>query len=147
MSFKPIRTFLTARLLETDPAFEVFDAAFAADQVGDNRFDKRFHIFYGPVTATVANQNTTQDVVSATCTLYFRGLRDSNESLDEAMDIANRFRIACMRRTNYSNQVHIKNVVATSIEAQQMPENDQQFKVILGFSISMIYGLGVDLNC
>jgi hypothetical protein len=63
------------------------------------------------------------------------------------MDIANKFRINCMRRTNYSGQIHIKNVVATSIEAQPMPDNDQQFKVILGFSISMIYGLAVDLDC
>ena len=147
MSFKPIRQFLTDRLLEIDPEFEVYDASFVNDSVGDNDFDKRFHIFYGPITATVANQNTTQDTASATVTLFFRGYRDSSESLDEAMDIANRYRIACMRRTNLASQTHIKNVVCNNIDAQPMPGNDQQFKVVLGFSISMIYGLGVDLDC
>lgn len=147
MSFKPIRTYLTDRLLEVDPDFEVYDSAFANDFIGDNNFNKRFHIFYGPIATTVANQNTTNDDATAVVTLYFRGYRDSNEALDEAMDIANKYRINCLRPLNLLNQTHIKRVLCTSIAPEQMPENDQQFKISLTFSIQTIFGLSISLDC
>lgn len=147
MSFKPVRTFLQDRLLETDSEFEVFDQAFNNDQIGDADFNKRYHIFYGPVNATVSNQNTTQDVVSATVTLYFRGYRDSNESLDEAMDLANKYRINCLRTSYLKNQTNIKRVVCTNIVPEQMPTNDLAFKLILSFNISMIFGTNISLDC
>lgn len=148
MSFKPIRTFLTDRLIETDSDFKVYEAAFANDFVGDNNFDKRFHVYYGPVEATVSNQNTTQDIVSAAVTLFFRGLRDNADNpLDTAMDIANQYRVNCLRPNKLLNQVHIKRVVCNSITSEPLPENDQAFKIILSFSINMIYGTDVDLDC
>lgn len=147
MSFKPIRTFLEDRLLETDSDFEVFDQAFNNDNIGDADFNKRYHIFYGPVSASVSNQNTTQDNVTATVTLYFRGYRDTNESLDEAMDIANEYRINCLRVIYLKNQTHIKRVVCTSISPEQMQSNDLSFKVILTFNISMIFGTNINLDC
>lgn len=147
MSFKPVRQYLTDRLLEVDSDFEVYDATFANDFVGDNDFNKRFHIFYGNITATVANQNTTTDTINAVVTLYFRGYRDSNEALDAAMDIANEYRMNCLRQSKLAGQIHIKRVVCNSIAAEPMPENDQQFKVLLSFSIQYICGTGINLDC
>lgn len=147
MSFKPIRQYLTDRLLETDPDFEVYDSTFSNNFVGDNNFNKRFHIFYGNVTGTLANQNTTTDTVNATVRLFFRGMRDSNETLDEAMDIANVYRMACLRQSNLVTQIHIKRVFCNSIVAESMPDNDQHFVVNLEFSISYICGTGVNLDC
>jgi hypothetical protein len=147
MSFKPIRTFLADRLTEIDSDFSVFDNGFNSDQVGDNNFDKRYHIFYGSVATTVSNQNTTTDVVTATTTLFFSGSRNSTEELDEAMDIANKYRINCLRRAKYSGQTFIKNVVCQSIEAQPLESNDNAIQVKLTFNITIIFGLNVDLNC
>ncbi len=147
MSFKPIRTFLTERLVEIDSDFTVFDNGFNSDQLGDNNFNKRFHIFYGNVTTTVSNQNTTSDVVTATTTLFFSGSRTSTDELDEAMDIANKYRINCLRRTKYSNQTFIKNVVCQSIEAIPLDTNDNAISIKLTFNISIIFGLDLDLNC
>lgn len=147
MSFKPIRQFLTDRLLEIDSDFEVYDATFANDFVGDNDFNKRFHIFYGNITASVANQNTTTDVVNASVRLFFRGYRDSNESLDNALDLANQYRVNCLRMSKLIGQVHIKRVVCNSIIAEPLPENDQQFTVTLQLSITYICGTGINLDC
>ena len=147
MSFKPIRTFLADRLTEIDSDFSVVDNGFNSDQVGDNNFDKRYHIFYGSVATTVSNQNTTTDVVTATTTLFFSGSRNSTEELDEAMDIANKYRINCLRRAKYSGQTFIKNVVCQSIEAQPLESNDNAIQVKLTFNITIIFGLNVDLNC
>lgn len=148
MSFKPIRTFLTDRLLEIDSDFEVFDQGFESQEVGANDFDKRFHIFYGSVTASTANQNTTQDVVSAIVTLYFQGARESTEALDDAMDLANQYRLNCLKRIKYAGQSFIKNVVCDSIEATPVDlTNDNHVKVQLKFSVSVIFGTGIDLDC
>lgn len=147
MSFKPIRTFLADRLTEIDSDFSVFDNGFNSDQVGDNNYDKRYHIFYGSVATTVSNQNTTTDVVTATTTLFFSGSRNSTEELDEAMDIANKYRINCLRRAKYSGQTFIKNVVCQSIEAQPLESNDNAIQIKLTFNITIMFGLNVDLNC
>jgi hypothetical protein len=147
MSFKPIRTFLADRLTEIDSDFSVFDSGFNSDQVGDNNFDKRYHIFYGSVDTTVSNQNTTTDVVTATTTLFFSGSRNSTEELDEAMDIANKYRLNCLRRAKYSGQTFIKNVVCQSIEAQPLESNDNAIQIKLTFNITIMFGLGLDLNC
>ena len=147
MSFKPIRTYLADRLTEIDSDFTVFDNGFNSDQIGDNNFNKRFHIFYGNVATTASNQNTTTDVVTATTTLFFSGSRTSTDELDEAMDIANKYRINCLRRAKYSNQTFIKNVVCQSIEAIPLDTNDNAIRVRLTFNISIIFGLDLDLNC
>lgn len=147
MSLKPIRSFLTDRLLEIDSDFSMLDNGFETNNVGSDNFDKRFHIFYGNVATTASNQNTTTDVVSAVVTLFFSGSRNSVDELDDAMDLANQFRINCLRRTKYSNQDFIKNVVSQSIEATALDTNDNQIMIKLTFSISIIFGTGIDLDC
>ena len=147
MSFKPIRTYLTDRLTEIDSDFTVFDNGFNSDQIGDNNFNKRFHIFYGSVATTASNQNTTTDVVTAVVNLFFSGSRNSTDELDEAMDFANQYRINCLRRTKYAGQTFIKNVVCQLIEAEPLDTNDNAIRIRLTFNISIIFGLNVDLNC
>lgn len=147
MSFRPIRTFLENRLLEVDSDFEDHKQPFAFDNIGANDFNKRFHIFYGNVTTSVSNQNTTQDDVLATVTLSFNSFRDSVEALDVAMDIANEYRINCLRMEKLAGQTFIKRVVCESINAEPMPTNDNAILIKLQFRIRVIFGLGVNLNC
>jgi hypothetical protein len=147
MSFKPIRTFLEDQLLNLDSDFEVFDQAFNSNEVGNNDFDKRYHIFYGRVDTTAANHNVTNDNVAATVTLFFRGERTATEALDNAMDFANEYRIECLKRVKYTNLTFIKNVVCNSIVAEPIAEsNDNAIKIILEFNILVIFGIGVNLD-
>ena len=147
MSFKPIRTFLSARLLAVDSDFEVFDNAFNSEQIGNNDFNKRYHIFYGEVASTSAN-NLTSDIVTSTVTLYFSGSRTSEEALDDAMDTANLFRMQCLKRENYSSLQFIKNVVCDSIRAEPIEaSNDNAIKIVLTFRINIMFGIGANLDC
>jgi hypothetical protein len=147
MSFKPIRTFLEDRLTGLDSEFESFDEAFNSNEIGDNRYDKRYHIFYGRVDTTAANHNVTNDSVTATVSLYFAGARDATEALDDAMDFSNEYRIECLKRSNYANQTFIKNVVCKSMQAEPLAgTNDNAIKISLEFSISVIFGIGVNLD-
>lgn len=147
MSFKPIRTFLTNRLLETDQEFEVHDQPFEISNIGANDFNKRFHIFYGSVTTSVANQNTTLDDVLSTVTLSFSGFRDSTEALDTAMDIANKYRINCLRQQYLVGETFVKRVVCESINAEPLDGNDNAILIRLQFRIRVIFGTGVNLDC
>jgi hypothetical protein len=147
MSFKPIRTFLEDRILDLDPKFTVFDNAFNSNEIGNNDFDKRYHIFYGNVSTTAANHNVTNDEVTATVTLYFAGDRTATEALDNAMDFANEYRIECLKRVNYASLTFIKNVVCNSIVAEPIAEsNDNAIKIILEFNILVIFGIGLNLD-
>lgn len=146
MSFKPVRLFLTDRLLEVDGDFESHDDAFSDANVGDMDFDKRFHIFYADIQTTAANLHTTQDVVSATVTLFFRSGKDSYE-LDEAIDMANQYRMNCLRKVKLSGFINIKSCVCNSILAVPLDTNDNAVKVILKFSIGMIFGTNINLDC
>ena len=147
MSFKPVRSFLEARLLEIDRDFEVHDDAFSLENIGNNDFNKRYHIFYANVATSVDNQHTTNDVVNATVSLFFRGYRNATESLDESMDLANTFRLNCLKIAPIRAQDFIKRVVCNSIQAEPLDTNDNSIKVTLQFSISVIFGTAVNLNC
>ncbi len=147
MSFKPVRSFLESRLLEVDRDFEVHDDAFSFDNIGNNDFDKRYHIFYGSVNTSVDNQHTTNDVVNATVTLFFRGYRTATESLDESMDLANTYRLNCLKIAPLREQDFIKRVVCNSIQAEPLESNDNSIKITLQFSINVIFGTAVNLNC
>lgn len=147
MSFKPIRTFFQNRIAEIDSDFTEHEDAFNFENIGANQLDRKYHIFYGNVTTTAANQNTTNDVVSAQVNLFFSGYRTGAEALDSAMDIANEFRINCLRRTKYAGETFIKNVVCQNIEAIPLNTNDNAIQIRLTFNISVIFGTGLDLNC
>lgn len=147
MSFKPVRSFLEARLLEVDSDFEVHDDAFSLENIGNNDFNKRYHIFYGNVATSVDNQHTTNDIVNATVTLFFRGYRNATESLDESMDLANTYRLNCLKIAPLRAQDFIKRVVCSSIQAEPIDTNDNSIKVTLQFSINVIFGTAVNLNC
>ena len=54
------------------------------------------------------------------------------------MDVANEFRINCLRRSKYQNEVFIKNVVCQTIEAIPLNTNDNAIQVRLSFNISVI---------
>lgn len=147
MSFKPIRSFLANRLIEVDSDFESHNQPFSLDNIGANDFNKRFHIFYGQVATSVSNQVTTSDDVTATVTLSFNGFRDDSEALDEAMDIANLYRINCLRLEKLNGQSFIKRVVCENITAQPVDTNDNSILITLQFKIKVIFGLGLNLDC
>jgi hypothetical protein len=147
MSFRPIRSFLSQRLLEVDKDFKVHDDAFSTANIGLNNFDKRYHIFYGNVQTSSANQNTTQDNVQAVVTLHFNGKRNATEQLDIAMDIANKFRMQCLKMQFLKAQQFIKRVACETIEAIPLDTDDNQIQIRLTFNISIIFGTGIDLDC
>ena len=146
MSFKPIRTFLENRLLEVDRDFEVQDDAFGLETLGSNELDKRYHIFYGNVATTLDNQHTTDDVVSATVSLYFRGYRTATDALDDSMDLANAYRLNCLKISALTNQDFIKRVVCNSILAEPLESNDNFIKITLQFSIRVIFGTAINFD-
>lgn len=147
MSFKPVRTFLTDRLLEVDQDFEAHADAFSTENIGSNDIDKRFHIFYGNVETSVSNQHTTNDIVNATVSLFFRGYRDATEALDEAMDLANDYRLNCLSIEPLRGQNFIKRVVCNNILAEPLDTNDNQIKITLQFAINVIFGTALDPDC
>lgn len=147
MSFKPIRNFLENRLKEIDSEFESIASPFNVDEPAATNFNKRFHIFYGDVATTVSNQQNTQDVVNAQVTLYFDGFRDETDALDSAMDVANSYRMRCLQAKFLKTEKHIKRVSAVSIVATPLGTNDNKIKVVLAFSISMIFASTDSLDC
>ena len=147
MSLSTIRPFFTARLLEVDSDFKPHVEPFTDENIGDNVFNKKYHIFYGSVQSTVPNQNTTQDVVTATVSLYFKGYANAQESLDKSMDLANKFRLISMHPMKILGQEFIKRVICTQILAEPLQSNTEAIKITLTFNINMVFGTNNNLQC
>lgn len=147
MSFKLIRTHFESRLNEIDADFQRVDKPFDTDDVPNNNFNKRFHIFYGELSPVVPNQNVTSDTCSATVTLYFDGCRDDVTKLDDAWDIANAFRLRCAKPKFLKNEKFIKRIFANSIIATPLNSNDNLIKITLRFSITAMFGTEDNLEC
>ena len=147
MSFKSIRTFFESRLSEVSPDFQRVDSPFDTESVPLNNYDKRFHIFYGELTPSVANQNVTSDTCTATVILYFEGCRDDVAKLDDAWDMANKFRLICMKPKHLTGSKFIKRIFANSVVAQPLPSNDNLVKITLRFSITAMFGTEDNFEC
>jgi hypothetical protein len=148
MSYKDIRTFFTDRLTEIDSEFQKQDTPFnVQDEVSNTNFDKRFHIFYGNVAGGGAAPRTITDTVNATVKLYFTGLRDNTDRLDDSFDLANLFRINCMKKEKLGNHKFLKRFVCTSFVATPLGNNDNAVLITLSFSIDAMFGVGANLDC
>lgn len=154
MSLKPIRKYFKDRFLDAEmlkrggAEYIEHTDAFNTDNIGSFNLDKAYHIFYGSASTSALNHLTTKDTVKATVSIFSKGFRDPNEALDDAMDFANNYRIQCIKPKFATTGQFIKNVVCSSIEASPInQENDNSIVVRLQFSITVVFGIGIDLSC
>lgn len=148
MSLKPIRQYFVDRIYSLDTEYQEHTDAFNTENIGGLTLDKAYHIFYGSVQTSALNHLTTKDVVSTTLSIFTRGYQNPNEALDDAMDFANHLRLECMKPKFANTGQFIKNVVCNSIEASPVNEqNDNSIIIKLQFSITVIFGIGINLNC
>lgn len=148
MSLKPIRQYFKDRFSELDNEYQEHTDAFNTDNIGELNLDKAYHIFYGSAQTSALNHLTTKDIVSVTVSIFSKGYRDPIEALDDAMDFANHFRLHAMNPKLSNTGEFIKNVVCTSIEASPInTQNDNSIVIKLQFSITVIFGIGINLNC
>ena len=146
MSLRPIRQYFRDRISELDRDFIEHTDAFNTENVGELGFDKAFHIFYGNISTTSINMNTTNDNVQAVVTLFRSGYRDPIETLDDAMDFANQFRLKCLMPKHATRNQFIKNVSCQSIKADPVNTNDNSIVISLQFNISVIFGTNISLD-
>lgn len=142
-----IRSFLTTRLNETQTGWRPYKKPFNDDQVGENQFEKSFHIEYLPSTLSVINQTTTQDDIAVRVDLYFKAKRESTDEIDKAVDLANKYRMNCSHPRHLRSVEFIKRVVATDMTPTPMNTNDERFKISLTFSIRTVFGIGTNFGC
>jgi hypothetical protein len=148
MSLKPIRQYFKDRFTAMDSQYVEHTDAFNTENIDGLNLDKAYHIFYGSAQTSSLNHLTTKDNVSTTVSIFSKGYRDPIEALDDAMDFANHFRLECMNPKLATTGQFIKNVVCTSIEASPInTQNDNSIVVRLQFNVTVIFGIGINLNC
>lgn len=146
MSLKPVRQYFKDRIFELDKDYQEHTDAFNTENISQLRFNKAYHIFYGNIQTTTANQLSTLDTVSATVSLFQNGYRDPIIALDDAMDFANKFRLRCLNPKYSTRNFFIKNVVCNTINAEPVNTNDNSIIIRLQFSITVIFGTQINLD-
>lgn len=159
MSLKPIRQYFKDIFLKSEMndsgnvdyygrEYQEHDDAFNTENIDGLNLDKAFHIFYGSASTTALNHLTTKDTVNVTLSIFSKGYSSPMDSLDDAMDFANRFRLVCIKPAYATTGQFIKNVVCDTIEASPInQQNDNSIVIKLQFRVTVIFGIGINLDC
>jgi hypothetical protein len=159
MSLKPIRQYFKDIFYKSEMndslnvdfygrEYEEHNDAFNIENIGALSMDKAYHIFYGSASTSALNHLTTKDTVNVTLSIFSKGFSSPMDALDDAMDFANRFRLVCIKPSYATTGQFIKNVVCDSIEASPVnQDNDNSIVIKLQFKVTVIFGIGINLDC
>ena len=139
MSLSGIRTYLKTRINTVDSDFKEHKDAFNDENIGRSKFNKAYHITYGGLDSGELKDLITDDIMNMTVKLFFKGFRDTQNALDDAMDKANTIRLDIVNRTNYVNQTNIKNVYLSNMTPESLDSNDNHIVITLNFIVRLAY--------
>ena len=129
MSFTAIRPYLRERLKAVDSALSEWKGP-KWDDVPAPRLHKSFHIEMGPASQISQNQTVLQSNHSATVRVLFKGHRDAQNAIDEAIVKGEAIIKECLKASNRSTQPGIKNVTLSGMRPEFLSASDQSDVVL-----------------
>ena len=138
MSLSQIRTYFSNRLLEVDSDFREHPDGFNRDNISSTNFDKSYFIFPGNLGSVTFDQ-ITDDSMIWRVELFFKGYRDPQEAIDNAIDVANLFRLQCVKREFCLTGENIKNVLLNSMTVNPVDTNDNLIIIELQFAVRLAF--------
>lgn len=137
-SLTPIRKYFTERLLEIDKAFTPHSKV-NDDSISRPRYNKSFHIKMGALTGGPVGQNATRDSIEVTVSLHFKGEKDPLIASDKYYEVANKFRLNCMKPEHIVLQEFITRVKGTSVTPIESASNQTNIEFEIKFDVEMVF--------
>lgn len=143
MSFKQVETYFQQRLKEVEPQFKEHEDAFSIENIGSSRFNHAYHVFFTHMKCSPPSGQVTTDILTVDVALFLKGFRDVKTYLIDSYDIANAFRLNCMRPEYAMNGTLIKNVICTQIKADPEKGNNNAIKMTCTFDVTVNFSTDV----
>jgi hypothetical protein len=127
-------------LNETDSTFREHTNGFTdRDDIPNNVFNKSYFIGINSVDNNEHAGNYVKDTVSVRVDIFFKGYRNVQSSLDDALDLANTFRLKAVNPSKVTDLV--KFVDCTGIEIEHLANNDNDIILTLNFLVTAIFAV------
>lgn len=136
MSLSAVRTYLKARLKDTDSSFREWKDGFNSSNIPSNIFNKAFHISYQQSSTNnieqIIDSNVTAEVL-----IFYKGYRNVQSAYDSAMDLSHKLKQKAVNPSNLSGA--IKRVYCDSVTIEPVEDNDNAFIIKLDFTLRMMF--------
>ena len=136
MSLSEARTFLKARLKETDSSFREWKDGFNSQNIPSNIFNKAYHISYQQ--ASINNIEHIIDTnISAEVLIFYKGYRNVQSAYDSAMNLSYKLKQKAVNPSKVTGS--IKRVICDSVNIEPVDNNDNSFIIKLDFTLRMMF--------
>ncbi len=141
MAFTELRSYLKARLADTDSALREHKDGFNRDNIGRNILNKSYFItLSNPANFTTENC-IVDDFVDAKVEIFFRGGKTSGlqAALDAATDLGHNFKLRAVNHTNFTGGIKI--ATSSSVKPEPFDTNDNSIIISVEFTFRMVFSV------
>jgi hypothetical protein len=138
---KQIRDYFRLQIRNTDSELRENPSAFYDQDIGETILDRSYQIEINNISNT--NRDTQfSDQLEVTINIFGFGGRSEIEKYDELLEKAICIRDLSTNIKNFSNYGYITNIIGNSLNAEQMPSDENAFKININFTLSYAYSRG-----
>ena len=137
---KEVRAFLKSVIRSVDSDLKENKSVFYDGDIGESILDRSFQIELNTLNNIERNSHFT-DTLEAQIIIFGLGRRKEEqlESYDELLEKAQCIRDSIFRLDSFSNRGNIIDIVAGSIVSEQLPDNDNGFRININLTLSLAY--------
>lgn len=135
---KEIRDYIKVRIYEVDTNLVQNDSAFYDGDIGENLIDRSYQIVINNIVNQTRNSHR-ENIIDIVISIFGYGYRDEVAHYDELLDKALMIQdnILCIR--NFSGIETITNIESNGINATQLPDDNNGFKIDINFTLTNAY--------
>ena len=133
-----LRSYFRDQVLSVDSDLIENQSAFYDEDIGENLIDRSFQIEINNITA-VSRDSHYESTLDVNLSIFGFGYREAIQNYDELLDKALCIRDNIVNLRNFSGVFEITNITAGSITAEQLPGDDNGFKIDTNYTINVAY--------
>lgn len=138
---KEIRDYFRLQISNIDADLIENPSAFYDGDIGESIIDRSYQIEINNISNTNRNSQFS-DTMEVTINIFGFGNREEIENYDELLEKAICIRDQATSIKNFSSYGYITNIIGNSLNAEQLPSDENGFKININFTLSYAYSRG-----
>lgn len=133
-----IRSYIKSQIASVDSNLKENPSAFYDNDIGENLIDRSYQI---EINNIVNNTRTDfrEDSIDIVLNIFGFGYRDEIANYDELLDKSICIRDNIINLKNFTGETTIVNAIANDIVSEQLPGDDNGFKININFTLDIAY--------
>jgi len=125
---------------DVDSDFRAHSDGFDFNNVPKSLFHKAYHLLPIFSPSTALQDKTINDTAKWELRLFWKGFRDPQAAIDEALDTMHLIRIEAVKPENaMQSDPNIKKVVVDSYDPQFVGDNNNAIIILMTFSVDLLF--------